>query len=515
MSSICRISTLFNDTDGRISLCAARVRILCYALVLFAFAQSCSVAARGVSAEETAAKESAVKETAAKARAIMRESGLRMSADTTKAYSYDPPGSLNTNDKPITFQERKTFAFEQAGVYFSNEFAGARLNGVVMENDSSFIATISPENAPINFSAWYAFKAWSKSPRSIRLTLRYTEARHRYVPKLARKARSSSVGGAVGSLSKVEMWKPIDSASYWKWYDKSGRDVTSATLRLDLNADTLYVVGQELFTSADFERWSADLAAAKPFVKKTSLGRSAEGRSIIRLDISEAPENAPCVVVISRQHPPEVTGTLGLLPFIEELASDSELARRFRKQFRVFVAPCVNPDGVDEGHWRHNARGVDLNRDWFNFNQPETRAVRDALLDMRREHGTRFVFGVDFHTTQHDIFYTLSNPPLTTASDSAEYAANPAYREYNDEAAARSKFVETWLDGVQQRFPTYQVVISDSPRTPGGATSGRWFDRELKAPAVTYEVGDETDRDLIRRVGATSAQILMEMLLQR
>ena len=477
------------------------------ALALGAIAQSCSTARSGTSAEEKTATENVKErsaESSAKARAIMRESGLRMSADTTKAYSYDPPGSLNTNDKPITFQERKTFAFEKAGVYFSNEFAGARLNNVVMENDSTFIATISPENAPVNYSAWYAFKAWAKSPRSVRLTLRYTEARHRYVPKL--------LSNALSVAEKV--WKPIDSASYWKWYDKAGRDITSATLRLELGTDTMYVAGQELFGSQDFERWSNGLAAAKPFVKKSSLGRSAEGRSLIRLDISEAPASAPCVVVVSRQHPPEHTGTLALLPFIEEIAGDSELAREFRGKFRVFVAPCMNPDGVDEGHWRHNARGVDLNRDWVNFNQPETRAVRDALLEMRERQGTRFVFGVDFHTTQHDIFYTLSNPPLNTASDSAEYVSNPAFREYDEEAARRSSFVEKWLDGVQKRFPAYQVVISDSPRTPNGATSGRWFDRELKAPAVTYEVGDETDRNLIRRVGATSAQILMEMLLR-
>jgi len=68
---------------------------------------------------------------------------------------------------------------------------------------------------------------------------------------------------------------------------------------------------------------------------------------------------------------------------------------------------------------------------------------------------------------------------------------------------------------MQKLFPTYQVTISDSPRTPNGATSGRWFDRELLAPAVTYEAGDETSRELIQSIGKGSANVLMEMLLKK
>lgn len=444
-------------------------------------------------------------ETSAKARTILKEAGLRMSADSTRAYSYDPPGSLNTNDKPVEFQKKRTFAFASAGVYFSNEFDGARLNDMQMVNDSTFIAVLAPENAPVNYSAWYGFKAWTNSPsaKTIRLTLTYREARHRYIPKLSRKPSAD-----------WHSWSPIDAASYKVHYDSAGRETTSATLQLTLNRDTLWVSGHELFTSSDFEAWSANLAKL-PFVKKSTLGKSSQGKPLVRLDIAEAAPGAPCVVIVSRQHPPEHTGTLALLPFVETLAGDTPLAKEFRQKFRVFVAPCMNPDGVDGGHWRHNAHGVDLNRDWLNFNQPEPRAVRDALLKMRDSLQTRFVFGVDFHTTQHDIFYTVSNPPMNTAADSAEYARNPAYKQYNAAATERSKFVETWLERTQALFPAYQVTISDSPRTPNGATSGRWFDRELLAPALTYEVGDETDRELIRQIGVGSAKVLMEMLLKK
>ncbi|HBQ61210.1 MAG TPA: hypothetical protein DD671_16725, partial [Balneolaceae bacterium] len=65
---------------------------------------------------------------------------------------------------------------------------------------------------------------------------------------------------------------------------------------------------------------------------------------------------------------PEVTGYRSSLYFLEELASDSELAARFRQTFVIKAFPLLNPDGADMGHWRHNAGGIDLNRDWENFN---------------------------------------------------------------------------------------------------------------------------------------------------
>jgi len=446
-------------------------------------------------------------ETSAKARTILREVGLRMSTNASKAYSYDPPGSLNTTDKPIEFQKKRTFAFEAAGVYFSNDFEGARLNDVRMVNDSTFVGVLAPENAPVNYSAWYAFKAWSSSTvpstKTIRLTLTYREARHRYVPKLSRKPSAD-----------WRSWTKIDSAAYKVHYDSAGRETTSATLTLTLKRDTLWVSAHELFTSTDFEAWGRTLAKL-PFVKKSVLGKSSLGKPLIRLDVAEAAPNAPCVVIVSRQHPPEHTGTLALLPFVETLVGDTPLAKEFRQKFRVFIVPCMNPDGVDGGHWRHNAHGVDLNRDWLNFNQPEPRFVREALLKMRDSLHTSFAFGIDFHTTQHDIFYTVSNPPLQTASDSAEYANNPAYKQFDANATKRSKFVDAWLERTQALFPTYQVTISDSPRTPNGATSARWFDRELHAPSLTYEVGDETDRELISQIGVGSAKVLMEMLLKQ
>ena len=45
---------------------------------------------------------------------------------------------VDTRSKPIFFQEKQTFSFDEVGVYFSNEFNGARLNSVEQLNDSTY-----------------------------------------------------------------------------------------------------------------------------------------------------------------------------------------------------------------------------------------------------------------------------------------------------------------------------------------------------------------------------------------
>jgi cytosolic carboxypeptidase protein 6 len=152
----------------------------------------------------------------------------------------------------------------------------------------------------------------------------------------------------------------------------------------------------------------------------------------------------------------------------------------------------MNPDGVDSGHWRHNANGVDLNRDWGQFNQPETRIARDEFLRLEKKSRGKIRFGMDFHSTQHDVFY-------------------PFYDSRPDNAA----LLDAWLKGVETCVPEYKTNVEPSRNRNDAVTlvSVAWMNHQFGIPTVTYEVGDETDRVLIEKVARAAANSLMELLL--
>jgi cytosolic carboxypeptidase protein 6 len=365
---------------------------------------------------------------------------------------------------------RRTTGFLDTGLWISSEMPGGWLDEVWREGDSLVAVRIRPENSPINNSSWYAFKAWSAHPRSVDLMLTYEGGRHRYWPRI----RSGADG----------LWEPLPPEAV-----RVDTSANTATLLLHVGPDTLWVAGQELFTSEALRAWNDSLAAL-PHVALSVFGSSPGGRPLEMLRITENPEAPRHVFLIGRQHPPEVTGTLAMVRFVEELAGDSPLARDFRRSFQVHVVPLVNPDGVDLGFWRHNTGGVDLNRDWVGFRQPEVRAVRDALLGVLDGPEARVWFAADFHSTNRDVFYTLDRSLETRPPG----------------------FMDRWLDRIRDVLPHY--TVEDVPSGLGSPTSRNWFYREFGAPAVIYEVGDATDRDLIREVAATAAQALMELLLE-
>jgi predicted deacylase len=391
-----------------------------------------------------------------------------------------PQTSAITTNRLVQSQIRRNYSFQKSGIFVSSDFDGARLSSFTQTGDSTFTAEISPENIPVNDSAWYAFKIWAVAEKTVLVKLDYTYGKHRYIPK------TSSDGIHWRIFTNDEVVKSKDGAS--------------ATLRISIGPEPIYIAGQEIFTSANFNEWLGDLCK-KPFVQSRVIGRSVLGKPIRCLEISEAGNDAEYLLILSRQHPPEVTGTFALKSFLNTIVAETPLAKAFRKKFKVIVVPLANPDGVDGGHWRHNANGVDLNRDWGQFHQPETRAIRDEFLRMNRESPGKVRFGLDFHSTQHDVFYTISgvNRSGTKGTNSGS-----------------DNLVKEWLAQIQSRVPHYKVKIEESKNKVQGTTlvSTAWMNEQLKIPAVTYEVGDETDRKLIANVAEVGATSLMKLLLE-
>ncbi len=375
------------------------------------------------------------------------------------------------NDNPaikVTVTPPRTWTFGSDEVTFDTRFPRARLNDCEMTGDGAFTLWISPENKPINHSPWFAFKVSAARPRKITVHLRCAEGSIRYRPKLSTDGRR---------------WIALPAEAF----QLSQRpQANQGVLTLEIGPQPLFVAAQEFVSREELEDWGRTLEQL-PFVTRGEIGRSIRGAPLYKLEIGEASSNPAYIVVIGRQHPPEVTGSLALMRFMEEIVGDSDLARSFRREFNILLVPLVNPDGVDLGHWRHNMGGVDLNRDWGTFAQPETRAVRDQILALKDK--GRVLLHLDFHSTFNDVFYTQIDSPQSP-----------------------DNFTKPWLDGITRRFPDYQVKRSPSEPTRL-TTSTSWAYKTLGIPAITYELGDNTDRALLQQIATGAAQEMMTILL--
>lgn len=367
-------------------------------------------------------------------------------------------------------------------ITFDNDFDGARLNGITQNNDTLYTAIIAAENYPINPSPWYAFKVSSKAPKTIWVHLTYLNAKHRYFPKISRDGKT---------------WQVVDSTDCKLVKGPEAKNQSfqenalseSAYVRINVDTKTTWIAAQELMTSPIVKEWTKDVLKNK-FVSSTIIGKSPQNRPFECLRIGEDKSDSKIMLVIGRLHPPEVTGQFALQAFVEALCTDSETAKKFRKEYTVYVVPMMNPDGVDNGHWRHNTGGIDLNRDWADFNQPETQIVRDFLRKKLDGTQRKLYFGIDFHSTWDDIFYT----------------------NITEKPSNMDGLIKRWFDSLEQAIPTYKVNARAS-KPASAAISKAFFNKDFNAEALVYEVGDNTSRDFTKLKSKTAAESLMRLSL--
>lgn len=358
-----------------------------------------------------------------------------------------------------------------AGLALDTAFDAGALADCTIDRRGRVVVTIAPEDAPpINCSPWYSFRLHSEKARAVEITLRYEACGHRYWPKVS----SDGVN-----------WQYLPQNAV-RVSEFGGRDQARITVRT--NGEPLFVSAQEIIVPATYDAWLDD-AERHPEVTRSLLGQSAQGRDIEMLRIGN-PEAREQVVLVGRQHPPEVSGALAMFPFMETLLGDDPLARAFRARFEIVAVPLLNPDGVVLGYWRHNTGGLDLNRDWGGFTQPETRLMDGLLKQIDADPDEQLRLFLDFHSTDKDVFYTIPD----------EWPTVPEL------------FTRNWLDRYQQRMPGYEVNIEARHSVGSIVSKGHVYDT-YGVPAITFELGDETDRTLIRRIGQESAIAMMETLL--
>lgn len=346
------------------------------------------------------------------------------------------------------------------GVRLDVGFEGAGQHECMSAAEGRFELSVTPEAAEINPSPWYAFRLHAASPREISVTLDYGGYDHRYAPKLSQDGVS---------------WRALESARV-----SADDEAGTATLQLSLPAGTTFVAAQPVITPGETLAWARRTLARAGF-EEIEYGRSVEGRPLVGFTGGAGDD---LIVAFTRQHPPELTGAAAFRAFVETLAADSDDARAFRARHRIVLAPMPNPDGVAGGHWRLNAGGVDLNRDWGAFAQPETQALRDLIE--REAEGRRVVAFIDFHSTRRNVVYA---PPLDAPSPTIVLLP----------------FLQTRYDAVLPEPLPWQFA-----HNANAGVSKAWGLERFGAPAITLELSDDASDEEMRVIGATTAEALFE-----
>lgn len=351
----------------------------------------------------------------------------------------------------------------------TDQFHGARRGNCTVLAENHVRLAILPETPPpINDSPWYAFRIDPVKAAAVRITLGYQDGHHRYVPKVS---------------YDNQLWQAIDEQAV-----QISADGREATFAINLRDQPVFVAAQELITPSVYDAW-LDGVAARPFVARSLLGRSLNGLPIERLDVSRAASDV--LLIVGRQHPPEVSGAFAFMSFADTLFGDSESAARFRERFRIIAIPLLNPDGVVAGNWRNNLGGVDLNRDWGPFTQPETQLIRDLLSEIDSQ-GANIRAFLDFHSTKRNVFFTQND----------DFETNPP------------GFYAQWLKQSAARMTGYEFSNDENP-VSAQANSKNYMYRRYGIPTATYEVGDESDRRATREAAAIFAEELMKLLMQQ
>lgn len=347
---------------------------------------------------------------------------------------------------------------------FSSHFASGRLDGCEQSAENHFMLHLKPENLPINPSPWYAFEVRSSlaEPQRVAITLVAHHSKARYQPMVS------------------------TDQQHWSAIPFQQQDNTTQ-FTLEIGDTPLFVSAGEIINNTLYTRWLSDLAAGDVF----SLGYSVQGRAIPALEHRVTGSN-DWLILIGRQHPPEISGALGLLHFNNLLWSDDAELVSFRARYNILLVPNMNPDGVYHGNWRHNRNGVDLNRDWKTRTQPETMALHNKLKAIESDGGV-IRFALDFHSTWRNVYYTMNHDYITA---SGKPLTNP-------------QLVNNWLALLATRLP-YPVDNVPSHNQSSGVFK-QYIADEYGVHSVTYEVGDNTDRQQIQ---ATAEAALRTLILQ-
>lgn len=182
---------------------------------------------------------------------------------------------------------------------------------------------------------------------------------------------------------------------------------------------------------------------------ETSLiGMSEQGRSIPVVKIGKGAE---VILAWSQMHGNESTTTkalFDLLKFLNQGIVHKKEVANFLDTYTLYMVPILNPDGA-ELYTRENANGIDLNRDFQNLSQLESRYLRSLFDQLKPSlclnmHDQRTIYGLSKGKPATVSF-------LSPAAD-GERSLTPARQEAMKGIVKMNKLLQGLIPGQVGRY---------------------------------------------------------------
>jgi len=151
-----------------------------------------------------------------------------------------------------------------------------------------------------------------------------------------------------------------------------------------------------------------------------SLGQTLEGREVECISIGNGELTA---WIQHRQHPGETMAEFfaeGFLHRLLGMGADGELDDSVKKildQYRLYIVPCMCPDGAVLGHLRTNSAGANQNREWAtvhdDYEAPTKERSPEVLAVLSKMDQTGCDFFLDVHGDEELPYVFLSGAEKT------------------------------------------------------------------------------------------------------
>jgi len=296
-----------------------------------------------------------------------------------------------------------------ARLAFSTDFESGAAQNLHVRPDGSIAFSITPDPGGPEY-LWFYFRVSGA-----------TEKPPEFVIENAAKAHQSgerwNITRPVFSADGIT-WLRAEKASYIREFSLSqplGKPVFRFTS--PIAAETLQVAYCYPYTRTTLDAFLGTIGPRIAGI--SSIGKSEEQREIPCFRIgAEAPEKAR-IWVICREHPGETPASFVLEGMAQALL-DHPAGWRLMDHFSFTFVPMLNVDGVTRGYYYHNAKGVNLARDWVAFSSAEVRALKDALEPVARKGALQLVINLHSSNDPGKGHFFLEMPSSKLKKEDAE-----------------------------------------------------------------------------------------------